>query len=374
MATLKLQQTKPDRLGSDDERWNAVVHRDRSADGRFYYSVLTTGVYCRPGCPSRLPRRENVGFHPSCEAAEQAGFRACKRCRPNAAGLATKHTAIVAKACRLIETAEEIPDLEKLSAAVGMSRFHFHRIFKAALGITPKAYANAHRAQLMRDALPHSATVTDAIHAAGFSANGQFYTRSETLLGMKPAHYRNGGDGLSIRFAVTRCSLGAVLVATTTTGICAILLGDEPKLLQQELRERFPKAHLENADADFDESLAKVVALVETPALGLDLPLDLRGTAFQQRVWAALREIPCGVTVNYSQVAERIGAPKQAVRAVATAIAANPLAIAVPCHRVIRRDGSLAGYRWGIERKQVLLDREAAAVGRPNKQRAASDG
>ena len=363
-----------DRFASDDERWAAVTHRDHSADGRFYFSVLTTGVYCRPGCPSRLPRRENVGFHSSCEAAEQAGFRACKRCRPNAAGLAAEHAAIVAKACRFIEAAEEMPDLETLSASVGLSRFHFHRIFKAALGITPKAYAGARRAQLIRDALPSSATVTDAIHAAGFSANGQFYARSGELLGMTPARYRQGGDGISIRFAVTRCSLGALLVATTAVGICAILLGDDRELLLQDLRKRFPNAKLENADADFGESLARVVALVEAPSLGLDLPLDLRGTAFQQRVWAALREIPCGVTVNYSQVAERIGAPKQAVRAVATAIASNPLAIAVPCHRVIRRDGNLAGYRWGIERKQTLLDREAAAIDRTKKQRAASDG
>jgi len=374
MTALQFQQTRLDRFASDDESWDAALHRHRRADGRFYFSVLTTGIYCHPGCPSRLPRRENAGFHSSCEAAEQAGFCACKRCRPNAAGLAAENAAMVAKACCLIEAAEEMPDLETLSAAVGMSGFHFHHIFKAALGITPKAYASANRAQLMRDALPRSATVTDAIHAAGFSPNGQFYAQSEKLLGMKPAHYLSGGDGMSIHFAVTGCSLGALLVATTATGICAILLGDDPEQLLQDLRERFPKAHLANTDADFGKSLAKVVALVEAPALGLDLPLDLRGTAFKQRVWAALREIPCGVTVNYSQVAERIGAPKQSVRAVATAIAANPLAIAVPCHRVIRRDGTLAGYRWGIERKQTLLDREAAAVGRANKQRATSDG
>ena len=356
MATSKELAASP--FPDDEERWAAVVRRDRSADGAFYYSVRTTGVYCRPSCAARLARRENVRFHSSREEAERAGFRPCKRCRPNEAGLAERRAAAVAKACRLIETAEETPDLETLAESAGMSRFHFHRVFRSVTGVTPKAYAAAHRARRVRDELPRSSTVTEAIYGAGFNSNARFYATSSEVLGMTPTNFRSGGAGASIRFAVGECSLGSILVAATDKGVCAILLGDEPGALVRDLEDRFPRAKLIGGDAGFEQWVAKVVGFVEAPALGLDLPLDVRGTAFQQRVWRALREIPAGSTASYTEIAERIGAPK-AVRAVARACASNAIAVAIPCHRVVRTDGALSGYRWGVERKRALLEREA---------------
>ncbi len=356
MATSKELAASP--FPDDEGRWAAVVRRDRSADGAFYYSVRTTGVYCRPSCAARLARRENVRFHSSREEAERAGFRPCKRCRPNEAGLAERRAAAVAKACRLIETVEETPDLETLAESAGMSRFHFHRVFRSVTGVTPKAYAAAHRARRVRDELPRSSTVTEAIYGAGFNSNARFYATSSEVLGMTPTDFRSGGAGASIRFAVGECSLGSILVAATDQGVCAILLGDEPGALVRDLEDRFPKAKLIGGDAGFEQWVAKVVGFVEAPALGLDLPLDVRGTAFQQRVWRALREIPAGSTASYTEIAERIGAPK-AVRAVAQACASNAIAVAIPCHRVVRTDGALSGYRWGVERKRALLEREA---------------
>jgi AraC family transcriptional regulator of adaptative response/methylated-DNA-[protein]-cysteine methyltransferase len=347
-------------FSSDEERWAAVVRRDRSADGVFYYSVRTTGVYCRPSCASRPALRKNVRFHASCEESERAGLRACKRCRPNAPGLAEQHAAGVAKACRLIETSDEMPNLDALAEAAGMSRFHFHRLFKSITGVTPKAYATARRAQRVRNELRKRGTVTEAINDAGFNSNGRFYAKSAEVLGMTPASFRGGGARESIRFAVGECSLGSILVAATGKGICAIALGDDPDALLHELQDRFPKAKLVGGDRDFDNLVARVVGFVETPALGLDLPLDVRGTAVQQRVWQTLREIPAGSTASYAQVAERIGAPK-ATRAVAQACASNAIAVAIPCLRVIRNDGGLSNYRWGVERKRALLDGEAAS-------------
>jgi AraC family transcriptional regulator, regulatory protein of adaptative response / methylated-DNA-[protein]-cysteine methyltransferase len=345
-------------FSTDEKRWAAVVRRDSAADGIFYYSVRTTGVYCRPSCASRPALRKNVGFHASCEEAEQAGFRACKRCRPNARGLAEQHAAGVARACRLIEASAEMPNLDALAHAAGMSRFHFHRVFKRVTGVTPKAYGTARRAQHVRDELPKHGTVTDAIYGAGFNSSGRFYAKSAEVLGMAPANFRAGGTGESIRFAVGECSLGSILVAATAKGICGIALGDDPDALLRDLQDRFPKARLVGGDSEFEQRVARVVGFVEAPALGLDLPLDVRGTAFQQRVWQALREIPAGATASYAQVAARIGEPK-ATRAVARACASNTIAVAIPCHRVIRNDGGLSGYRWGVERKQALLDREA---------------
>lgn len=345
-------------FASDAERWEAVQRRDRAADGEFFYSVLTTGVYCRPSCGARLPRSENVRFHASCEAAERAGFRPCKRCKPGTAGLAEQHNRAVADACRRIETAEALPNLETLAEEAGMSRFHFHRIFKAATGVTPKAYAIAHRAKRMRDELPRSDTVTEAIYGAGYNSSGRFYAASADVLGMKPKDFRAGGKDAAIRFALGECALGSILVAATEKGVCAIALGDDPAALLRDLQDRFPKAQLIGGDKGFERLVAKVVGFVEAPGIGLDLPLDVRGTAFQQRVWQALREIPAGKTASYTEIAERIGRPK-AVRAVAHACASNAIAVAIPCHRVVRNDGALAGYRWGIERKRDLLAREA---------------
>ena len=351
-------------FASDEARWAAVVRRDTQADGQFYYSVRTTGVYCRPSCPSRPALRRNVAFHASCKAAEHAGFRACKRCLPNAAGLAEQHAAGVAKACQLIENSAEMPNLDMLAQSASMSRFHFHRIFKRITGVTPGAYASACRARRVRDELARRETVTQAIYDAGFNSNGRFYANAADMLGMAPSNFRAGGAGETIRFALGECSLGSILVAATGKGICAIALGDDPGTLLRDLQDRFLKAHLVGGDADFEKLVARVVAFVEAPALGLDLPLDVRGTVFQQRVWQALREIPAGATVSYAQLAQRVGAPAS-VRAVAQACAANAIALAIPCHRVIRTDGALSGYRWGVERKRMLLQRETAAESQP---------
>jgi AraC family transcriptional regulator, regulatory protein of adaptative response / methylated-DNA-[protein]-cysteine methyltransferase len=347
-------------MNTDDVRWAAVVARDAAADGQFFYSVKTTGVYCRPSCGARTPRRENVAFHETREAAQAAGFRPCKRCRPDEAPRTERDAALVAAACRTIEAAEEAPSLEVLARQAGLSRYHFHRLFKAATGVTPRAYAAGLRAERVREGLAGAGSVTEALYDAGFSSSGRFYAAAGEVLGMKPTDYRSGGEGAAVRFAVGECSLGSILVAATERGVCAILFGDDPDALVRELQDRFGRAELIGADPAFEALVAKVVAFVEQPAGGLDLPLDVRGTAFQQRVWRALRDIRVGETASYADVAERIGAPK-AVRAVAQACAANALAVAIPCHRVVRQDGALSGYRWGVERKAALLAREAGA-------------
>jgi AraC family transcriptional regulator of adaptative response/methylated-DNA-[protein]-cysteine methyltransferase len=342
----------------EDRRWAAVQARDATCDGTFYYAVATTGVYCRPSCPSRLPKRTNVSFHAMSAAARAAGFRACKRCKPDARSLRDEHAAKVAEACRLIEAAAEAHKLDELAAKVGLSPYHFHRIFKAAVGVTPKAYAVAHRNRNVRDTLQRSSTVTEAIYDAGFNSSGRFYANSGQVLGMTPTSFRKGGADAEIRFAIGACSLGAILVAASKMGVCAILIGDDPAALARYLQDRFPSAELIGADPEFEGLVARVVGLVEAPGSRTELPLDVRGTAFQHRVWAALKDIPAGSTASYTEIANRIGAPK-AVRAVAGACAANPLAVAIPCHRVVKNDGSLSGYRWGVERKRELLRREA---------------
>jgi len=349
---------RPSPADPDIEYWNAVRTRDRDYDGKFYYSVATTGVYCRPSCAARLANRENVAFHASCADAEKAGFRPCKRCKPTEPSLHDRYAEKVAEACRLIEEAEEPPKLDELARAMGLSTFHFHRIFKAIAGVTPKAYTVAHRQKRVRETLERSRSVTEAIHEAGFNSSGRFYANSDDVLGMTPRDFRSGGTHADLRFAVGECSLGSILVAASDKGIAAILFGDDPETLVHDLEDRFPNANLIGGDRAFEDVMAKVVGLVEAPEVGLDLPLDVRGTAFQHRVWRALREIPVGTTATYSEIAEKIGMPK-AVRAVAAACAANKIAVAIPCHRVVRNDGSLSGYRWGVERKRKLLDREA---------------
>lgn len=341
-----------------DPRWACVVSRAPQADGQFYYSVKTTGVYCRPSCGSRTPRPENVSFFFTRQEAEGAGFRPCKRCKPDQAPLADQHSELVAQLCEQIEAAETPPTLTMLAQNAHMSTFHLHRIFKAVTGVTPKAYATAHRTRKVRDTLTHSHSVTDAIYEAGYNANSRFYEKSDQLLGMTPKSYRAGGSNAVIHFAIGECSLGAILVAASERGVCAILLGDDPEALAHDLQDRFPKAELIGGDAGFEQLVAKVVGFVEMPRIGLDLPLDVRGTAFEQRVWQTLQKIPAGATMSYSEIAKHLGAPKSA-RAVAGACAANALAVAIPCHRVVRSDGALSGYRWGIERKRALLEREA---------------
>ncbi len=342
-----------------DPRWAAVAARDASADGRFFYSVRTTGVYCRPSCAARPARPENVAFHDTAADAERAGFRPCRRCRPDEAPLAERHAERIAALCRFIEEAGQAPTLDELAQRAGLSAWHLHRLFKRVTGLTPRAYAAARRAQRVRRGLDEAGSVTEAIYDAGYHASSRFYEESNQLLGMTPTAWRRGGGGLRIRFAVGQCSLGAILVAHSGRGVCAILIGDDPEALVRDLQDRFAQAQLVGGDAGFERLVAQVVGFVEAPRLGLDLPLDVRGTAFQQRVWQALRDIPAGQTASYGEIARRIGAP-QAGRAVAQACGANPLAVAIPCHRVVRHDGALSGYRWGVERKRVLLAREAA--------------
>jgi AraC family transcriptional regulator of adaptative response/methylated-DNA-[protein]-cysteine methyltransferase len=358
IMTMTRRQAKAP-YATDAQRWAAVQQRDRRADGDFYYSVETTGVYCRPSCAARLALRKNVRFHESCADAERAGFRPCKRCKPNQPADAG-HAAAIADSCRAIEQAEEMPSLDDLAAPAGLSRFHFHRLFKAATGLTPRQYAAAHRAKRVRDDLPGGGSVTQAIYDAGFNSSGRFYADSTQRLGMRPSAYARGGKGATIRFAVCQSSLGALLVAATDKGVCAITLGDKPDALVRDLQDRFPNAALIGGDNDFETLAAKAVGLVEAPGLGADLPLDVRGTAFQERVWQALCAVPAGTTTSYAEIARKIGKPG-AVRVVAQACAANPVAVAIPCHRVVRTDGELSGYRWGVERKRELLRREARA-------------
>ncbi|WP_035356523.1 bifunctional DNA-binding transcriptional regulator/O6-methylguanine-DNA methyltransferase Ada [Edaphobacter aggregans] len=344
----------------NDPRWALIVVRDALVDRTFYYSVKTTGVYCRPSCAARLARPENVQFHGTCEEAEKAGFRPCKRCKPTEPSLAKRHAATIAKVCRMIETSEESPSLNKLAEYAGMSAFHLHRTFKAVTGLTPNGYAAAHRAHRVRAKLGNNQSVTDAIYDAGFNSNSCFYETSNAVLGMTPSNFRAGGANTDIHFAIGECSLGSILVAKSERGVCCILLGEDPALLIHDLQDQFPKANLIGDESRYEDLVAKVVGLIEKPGVGLDLPLDIRGTAFQQRVWKALQQIPVGSTASYADIAKQIGMPK-AVRAVAQACGANTLAVAIPCHRVIRNDGALSGYRWGVERKRVLLDREAHA-------------
>lgn len=348
---------------TDEQRWSAVQARDSAADGHFVYAVRTTGVYGRPSTCARLPKRENVLFFPSAEQAEAAGFRPSRRAATDQTHAGEQRAALVARACRLMNETEIAPSLDELAVQAGMSPFHFHRVFKAETGLTPKAYASAARARRLREELGQpSASVTEAIYGAGFNSNSRFYETSDQLLGMRARDYRDGGTGAVIRFAVGECSLGSILVAQSQRGICAILLGEDPDMLVTDLQDQFPKAHLVGCDRDFEQLVAQVVGFIEAPSLGLNLPLDVRGTAFQERVWQALREIPPGTTASYTEIAERIGSPT-AVRAVAQACGANRIAVAIPCHRVVRRDGDLSGYRWGVERKRVLIDRESAERG-----------
>jgi AraC family transcriptional regulator, regulatory protein of adaptative response / methylated-DNA-[protein]-cysteine methyltransferase len=351
------QATKP--LLSDP-RWSSVVTRDASADGKFYYAVTTTGVYCRPSCAARLARQENVQYFESCPTAEAAGFRPCKRCKPNQASIAEENARTIARVCRLVESSEEMPSLATLAKQADMSVYHFHRTFKAITGLTPNDYAVALRSLRLRSSLERSNTVTDAIYESGFNSSGRFYENTSKALGMTPSQFRAGGPDIDIFFAIAQCSLGSILVAQSKKGVCAILIGDNPLLLVQDLQDQFPKANLIGAEPGYEDIVAKVVGLIEHPQIGLDLPLDIRGTAFQRRVWQVLQQIPPGSTATYADIAKKIGMPK-AVRAVAQACAANILAVAIPCHRVIRTDGTLSGYRWGVERKNALLERESRA-------------
>jgi len=343
---------------SEDERWQALVKRDPRACDEFVYGVLTTGVYCRPACASRLPNRENVRFFETSMEAEQAGFRPCKRCNPDARDQEQPHTRAVLKACKRMDEDEPLPSLKELAGDAGLSPFHFQRVFKKIVGITPKQYAMERRAGRLREHLRKDSTITGAMYNAGFASSSRFYEKAAATLGMKPSVYKNGAQDVRIQFAIVHCFLGFVLVAATAQGICAIDFGDTAEALKENLRRRFPKAVFQNPDPQFAAMIGQVLAFLEEPHPGrLDLPLDVQGTAFQRRVWLALQEIPPGDTTSYADIASRIGKPK-AARAAAQACAANTVAVAIPCHRVVGGKGQLGGYRWGVERKRALIQRE----------------
>jgi AraC family transcriptional regulator of adaptative response/methylated-DNA-[protein]-cysteine methyltransferase len=357
--TLPMEKTGTKVFLSDDDRWHALVEHDSQAYGEFVYGVLTTGVYCRPACASRLPNRENVRFFETSIEAEKAGFRPCKRCKPESAEWRQPQTRAVLKACRVIAEADEPLSLKELAHAVDMSPFHFQRLFKKIVGVTPKQYAMERRANRLRKHLKEDSTITDAVYDAGFASSSRFYEKAAATLGMKPSVYKNGAQDVRIRFAIVPCFLGLGLVAATGQGICSIDFGDTAEALKENLRRRFPRAIFQDPDPQFTAMIGQVLAFLDEPHHGrLDLPLDVQGTAFQRRVWLALQEIPAGDTVSYAYIASRIGKPK-AARAVAKACAANPIAVAIPCHRVVRSDGDLGGYRWGSEQKRVLLERES---------------
>ncbi len=365
LAPMSSRPAENDRItpafATDAARLEAVRWRDPAADGVFLYSVSTTGVYCRPSCAARPARRENIGFFDTREAAERAGFRPCKRCRPDLPPRAEREAALVADACRAIETADEPPSLAALAAGAGLSPHHFHRLFRRVAGVTPKAYASAQRQRRVQEALHDGSAVTASLYEAGFNSSGRFYEAADSMLGMTPSAYRAGGKDEVIHYATGRSSLGTVLVGATARGICAILLGDDPEPLLDDLRARFPRAALRAGASGFASLVEQVVAFVDAPGASdsFPLPLDIRGTAFQRRVWEVLRAIPPGTTLSYRDVAARIGQPA-AIRAVAGACAANALAVAVPCHRVVAADGATSGYRWGVQRKRRLLEREGA--------------
>lgn len=346
---------------TDTSRWDALVERDRSAEGHFFTAVKTTGVYCRPACPSRLPKRENVEFFDDRESAAKAGYRPCKRCQPDAESPQLNQTHMIARACRAIEKSESALSLGELASLANLSPWHFHRLFKAVVGVTPKQYATTHRSQRFKAKLTLDSTVTDAIYDAGFGSSSRAYEASSAQLGMTPSAYRDGGAGLEIWIATGQCFLGLVLVAATELGICAIEFGDDPATMRNQFESRFSNAHIVDDDTDFNDWLEEVVAFIDTPEIGLDLPLDIQGTAFQCRIWDALRRVPPGTTLSYGELADRIGNSNSA-RAVAQACATNKVAVAVPCHRVVRKDGGLGGYKWGIGRKRALLQREGGTT------------
>lgn len=339
---------------TDEERWQAVQARDARADNQFVFAVQTTGIFCRPSCRVRHALRKNIRFYPDADRAVQDGYRPCKRCRPDVSDPGQQRLAKVEQACRLLEHDAALT-LEALAQQVAMSPFHFHRLFKSVTGMTPKAWQQAARGQRLRNALAQGDNITDAVLAAGFPDSSSYYRKADDALGMTAKQYRKGDA--AVRYAIESCSLGRCLVGESERGICAILLGDDDRTLTQELLTLFPRAAREPLEGEFAQRIHQVMASIDSRAMPLSLPLDIRGTAFQQQVWQALRAIPCGETASYQQVANAIGKPN-AVRAVAGACAANRLAIVIPCHRVVRNDGGLSGYRWGTALKARLLKRE----------------
>lgn len=343
---------------SEAERWQAVKDKDKRAAHAFYYAVKTTGIFCVPGCASRRPKQENVEYFNSTSAATTAGYRACKRCRPDDpvhSGIASDR---VVATCRTIEQAEEAPSLEELASSVGLSPSHFQRLFTEHVGISPKQYAGAVRDSRVRKALEDGSPITQAIYDAGYGSASRFYERSGKVLGMPPNVYKKGGKGMMISYGVAQSFLGLIMAAFTENGICSIEFGESETALHEALISRFSEATILPGGPELETALSEVVAFIQSPEKGLDLPLDIQGTAFQQRVWRELQNIPAGETRTYSEVAESLGMP-ESVRAVASACARNRLAVVIPCHRVLRKGGELAGYYWGLERKKALLENES---------------
>lgn len=345
--------------GDDDQFWRAVLDRDSRFDGKIFFAVRSTGIYCRPSCPARRPRREQVVFFPIPEAAERAGFRSCRRCHPRQAAAADPQLAMVRQACRFIENhADKLATLELLSAHTGVSPYHLQRVFKRVVGITPRQYAEARRLSKFKTGVKQGGSVIDAMYDAGYGSSSRLYERAPAELGMTPADYRRGGKGAHIRFTTVGCSLGRLLVAATERGVCAVRLGDSDDALEADLLNEYPSAEMSRDDQAISKCIELLLVHLEGRHPHLDLPLDVQATAFQRVVWEKLREIPYGSTCSYGDIARAIGRPA-ASRAVARAIATNPVAIVIPCHRVIREDKSLGGYRWGVERKEALLKKEA---------------
>ncbi|WCM19876.1 bifunctional DNA-binding transcriptional regulator/O6-methylguanine-DNA methyltransferase Ada [Paraburkholderia bryophila] len=350
----------PANWSSDDQRWDAVTRREPQADGAFFYAVKTTGVFCRPSCASRQPRRENVAFFADAAAARAAGFRDCKRCQP---GGLPRELAIVNRACAALDAdPQQRLTLAQLSDAVHVSPFHLQRLFKRVVGVSPRQYQAAQRGAAFRDALQSGSDVTRASLDAGFGSPSRMYDSASAELGMAPSAYRRKGAGLTVRYACASTSLGFVLVATTDKGICKIGFGDDEAVLANDLRGEFANADLLEDTGRLAPFIAQIDAYLRGSRQDFDLPLDIAATAFRQRVWDALRRIPYGETRSYSDIAEAVGSPR-AVRAVASACATNPVALAIPCHRVVQKGGALAGYRWGLPRKAALLDNEAQHAG-----------
>ncbi len=346
-------------LMPDETLWQTVLNR---RPGEFLYGVTSMGVYCRPACPSRRPLRKNVRFFASYPDAEAAGFRACKRCDPKGDRKRLGED-VVRDACACIESAETMPSLETLAKRAGYSRFHFLRMFRDHTGVTPRSFAEGVRARRLQSALAGGSRVADAVAEAGFGSESRVYEKTGAILGMTPGAARRGGEGEVIRTAFADCPFGRLLVGATEKGVCFIGFAEPDEALMGDLRHRFPRARFVADDSGLNETLGAVLAFLTEPKQALDLPLDLRGTAFQRRVWKTLCQIPVGETRTYGDVARMLAEPK-AVRAVARSCAANPVSLAVPCHRVIGKDGGLTGYRWGIPRKKALLERERAAAAR----------
>jgi AraC family transcriptional regulator of adaptative response/methylated-DNA-[protein]-cysteine methyltransferase len=360
MTTLSDPSSYLDLTSTD--RWQAVMGRDSHYDNIFVYGVRSTGIYCLPSCPSRRPKPENVTFFPTPDLAEKAGFRSCRRCHPKQFFLNNSHTQLVKNICQYIHSRDTSPTLTELSHKFSISPSHLHRIFKRITGITPRQYSDAHRFKQLKLQLKERGNVMESIYEAGYGSSRRLYEQSYAQLGMTPASYQHGGHGATITYSITDCHLGRLLVAATHKGICAICLGDEDETLKNNLFKEFPKAQINQDNNQWlKESTDQILKHLNGNLPSLDLALDIQATAFQRHVWKKLMEIPYGVTHSYQQVAKAIGQPK-AVRAVANACGANPVALAIPCHRVVRSDGSLGGYRWGIERKKALLAREKTTI------------